>query len=171
MITSCPSCGNLEFDTTELCLCGYHDDKSYNFEDGNNGSNVAVKEKPKRRVVKNPVNSSEHRESDEIIIKEIDSWIFSYSEADRSIVLSTPTLQPFKLNFSLNDLEELLELIYQRTGEDKTLRKSCLSAEDLPALINTVNKMIEEKRSKISLKFDSDELDGILDLINLKLKG
>ncbi len=171
MTASCPSCGNLEFDPTELCLCGYHDDTSYNFEEGSTATITAVKEKTKKKVVKNPVSRNTQKDPDQIIVKEVDSWVFTFSEADRSIVLSTPALEPFQLKFSLNDLEELLELIYQQTGEDKTLRKSCLSTEDLPVIINTVNNMIEEKRAKTALTFGSDELDDIVNLINLKLKG
>ncbi len=118
----------------------------------------------------NPINSKNNKPVKESIIKEIDSWMFTFSESDKCICLSTPALQSFMLKFTLDDLEKLLEFMYQKTGKEKTTRKLRLSVEEVPDLIDKVHRMIEEKKSKITLNFDNDELEEIVDLINMKLK-
>ena len=67
-------------------------------------------------------------------------------------------------------MEEILEFVYRITGGQKTIRKLQLSVEALPDLIEEVNRLSEEKRSKVSIEFDQDELKGIAELINKKLK-
>jgi hypothetical protein len=71
---------------------------------------------------------------------------------------------------SLEDLEDLLEFLYQKTGSEKTTRKSGLVTTDIVGVIDKVDRIIEEKRSKVFLSFTSDELQEIVDLINLQLK-
>jgi hypothetical protein len=107
----------------------------------------------------------------EEVIKQIDSWLFTFSSADRCISIGTPALQSFRLKLSLEDLEDLLEFLYQKTGNEKTTRKSGLATTDIAGLIDKVDRMIEEKRSKVFLNFTSDELQEIVDFINLQLKA
>ena len=106
----------------------------------------------------------------EEVIKEIDSWLFRYSSVDNCIAIGTPALQSFKLKLSLKDLEDLLEVLYQRTGNERTTRKLSLAATDMAGVIDKVDRIIEEKRSKFFLKFSGDELQEIADFINLQLK-
>jgi hypothetical protein len=67
-------------------------------------------------------------------------------------------------------LEELLDFMYQKTGREKTTRKLRVSVKDTQDLIEKVNVMIEEKKSKIAVNFSNDELQKIVDLVNTKLK-
>jgi hypothetical protein len=66
-------------------------------------------------------------------------------------------------------MENLLEQIYQYRGEGKTLRKTSLSEEDIPELVHMISKKIDEKRSRISLNLNDNELNEIIDIINMKL--
>jgi hypothetical protein len=104
------------------------------------------------------------------VIKEIDSWVFSFSEQDRCICLSTPALQSFNLQLTVDDLEELLEVMYRKTGREKTLRKLRLPYEEISDVIEHVSRLIEEKRSKVILDFSDEELEEITGVINDKLK-
>jgi hypothetical protein len=106
----------------------------------------------------------------EEVIKEIDSWKFTFSGADNCVCLGTPALQSFRLKLAPQDLEDLLEFLYQKTGNEKTTRKCRLSTEEIAEVIDTVNRMIEEKRSKLALKLNGNELQAIADLINVKLQ-
>jgi hypothetical protein len=56
------------------------------------------------------------------------------------------------------------------TGQEKTTRKLSLSPEEINELLNKVYKMVEEKRSKMTLQFSEKELQGMSDMINKKLK-
>ncbi|HAM50412.1 MAG TPA: hypothetical protein DCP92_06845 [Nitrospiraceae bacterium] len=106
----------------------------------------------------------------EEVIKQIDSWLFTFSSADNSISIGTPALQSFRLKIALEDLEDLLEFLYQKTGKEKTTRKISLATTDIVGVIERVDRMIEEKRSKVFLNFTSDDLQDIADFINLQLK-
>jgi hypothetical protein len=121
-------------------------------------------------AAKKTVKSKKARDTGESVIHEIDSWRFTFSHDDNCICLGTPALQSFRLKLTTDMLEELLEFMYQKTGKEKTTRKLRLSPEEIPELIDTVSSMIEEKRSKIPVNFDSDELENIVELINIKLK-
>ncbi len=46
--------------------------------------------------------------NDEIIIKEIDAWIFSVSKLKKCMYLDTVDYHPIKLEFSRQDVQELL---------------------------------------------------------------
>jgi predicted nucleotide-binding protein (sugar kinase/HSP70/actin superfamily) len=74
------------------------------------------------------------------------------------------------LKISVGDLEDLLEFLYQKTGNEKTIRKINLSATDIIGVIDKVDRLIDEKKSKVSIKFTSEELQKITDFINLQLK-
>jgi hypothetical protein len=110
-------------------------------------------------------------DKEENIIKLVDAWQFTYSDEDNCISIGTPALQSFSLKLRIEDLEELLEFMYQKTGNKKTIKNLSLSVEDMPEFIQKVNSIIEEKKSKIPIEFASDELQDIADTINTKLKA
>jgi hypothetical protein len=165
MSSTCPSCGHQDFEPGKQCACGYHADESFFAK-----SFIKETEETKGKGLINPVNLKKGRLSKEHIIKEIDSWLFTFSQDDDCICLSTPALQSFRLKLTIYDLEELLEFMYHLTGKDKTMRKLLLSAEEIPELIDKIHTMIEEKKSKIPVTFAINELEEIVDLINIKLK-
>ena len=84
--------------------------------------------------------------------------------------MGTPALQAFRLRIGQEDLEDLLEHIYQYAGEGKTIRKLQVSTDTMPELVERVREKIEEKRRKIAVNFTEDELQEITDLINNRLK-
>ncbi len=170
MSSTCPSCGYQDFEPPKTCKCGYYADESFIIDSFIKESDGTDRVEIEGKVPENPINSKNNKPVKESIIKEIDSWMFTFSESDKCICLSTPALQSFMLKFTLDDLEKLLEFMYQKTGKEKTTRKLRLSVEEVPDLIDKVHRMIEEKKSKITLNFDNDELEEIVDLINMKLK-
>jgi len=161
----CPACGRQNDDLEKQCACGFQDGKSYISEFVKKGSN-AVKSKSLINIDK-PKNDEPAKN---ILIKEVDSWAFTFSQEENCINLGTPALKAFKLNLTLEDLEEVLEFVYRVMGKQKTIRKLQLSVETLPELIEVISRLSEEKRSKVSIKFDQDELEGIAELINKKLE-
>ncbi len=189
MSWKCPACGRQNYGTFKNCICSHYDDGSILVEQGlidnasiegeqfleiapnggnymplsqgeREGSNVKAPEKP----------DSKSNMPLEEVIKEIDAWRFAFSHVDHCICIGTPALQSFRLKLAAEDLEELLEFLYQKTGKEKTTRKLRLSTEEIIYVVDKVNRMIEEKRSKAALKFVTDELQEIADLINVKLK-
>ena len=164
ILPECPSCGRQEFDLEEQCECGFTDqsiiaelEKKYSHKTESKLNNNMGKLTPNKKTKKQ-------------IIKEIDSWAFTFSPEENCIHLSTPALKTFKLKIILEDLEELLEFVYRISDSKKTIRELQLSDEALHDLIKEINRLIEEKRSKISIEFDKGELQGISELINKKLK-
>jgi hypothetical protein len=107
---------------------------------------------------------------DEEVIKEIDSWTFTFSRRDGCISMGTPALQAFRLKISVEDLEDMLEVVYEKTDSEKTIRRLNLSAADIIGVIDKVDRLIDEKKSKISIKFTGDDLQEITDFINVQLK-
>jgi hypothetical protein len=163
----CPSCGHENFDPAKQCVCGYHADEAFTTGAAEK-KKISVRE-IRRKELKNLVKPKSENPVDDVVIKEVDSWAFSFSPADKCIYLGTPALQSFKLTLTLDDLEELLESVYQHTGEEKTIKKLRMSAEELPDLIEKVYKLIEDKRSKMNITFELHELQEIADLITTKL--
>jgi hypothetical protein len=159
----CPSCGRQDIELKKQCVCGFNADESFIEEPEKKGSD-AVKSKSLKNI-------DESKNNNKPVIKEIDSWTFSFSPVDDCIYLGTPALQSFSLKLTLNDLEELLEFMYHKTGQEKTTRKLRLSVEEINDLIDKVHTMIEEKRSELIVKFSDDELQKIAGLINTKLKA
>ncbi|UCD35079.1 MAG: hypothetical protein JSU90_12440 [Nitrospiraceae bacterium] len=161
----------MEFDPVRQCECGYHADDMVTSK---SIMNVLTKTEPgeaKESSSKRPRHSKSHAPDEDEVIREIDSWRFSYSEEDESICLGTPALKSFRLLLNADTLEELLEYLYARTGREKTLRRLELNEGDLADLVHTIQRITEEKRSKISLAFDSDELRKIEALVSLKLRA
>ncbi len=170
MASVCPSCGNLEFDPSRQCICGYHADEI--FLDRSSENKITGPNKNERGTITMRETAKKGKDSSPArqVIKEIDSWVFSYSGGDQCICLGTPALQSFNLMLSVDVLEELLEFMYSHAGSEKTLRKRYLPEDDIPDLVQLIHHLIEEKRSKIPITFDSNELKKITGLINDKLK-
>ncbi len=167
MIWTCPVCGIKHNETAKTCICGYHDDNYVITQPKETDMMDALK---KFKVLEKSITLRSDLPSEELVIKELDSWIFIFSQSDQCICLSTPALKSFRLKITIKDLEELLEFMYQKTGQEKTMRKLQLSQEEIPDLIDRIDRKIEEKKSQVRLQFNSDDLQEIADLINMKLK-
>jgi len=191
MSWKCPSCGCQNQETYNNCACGYSGNGSIlikqelkDYQRVSEGSEQyfdipsdcisdqtpSLQAPPKSH----DVQASESHDSpssmpDEEVIKEIDSWLFTFSRRDSCISIGTPALQSFRLKISIGDLEDLLEFLYQKTGNEKTIRKINLSAADIIGVIDKVDRLIDEKKSKVSINFTSEELEKITDFINLQL--
>ena len=167
---ACPSCGHSNYNPESQCSCGYQDDESFTgdtfIEKSEKRENRLANEKSLHHVAK----PQKGKPAKEIVIKEIDSWIISFSPADDSISLGTPALQSFRLKLRLQDIEELLDVLYHMTGQEKTTRKLSLSSVEINELLKKVYVMIEEKKSKMAIKFSEDELQGMAEMINTKLQ-
>jgi hypothetical protein len=161
----CPSCGHLDFDPEKQCMCGFHADESF-ITEHNKKDIDSLKSKSLKTIDKQKNN----KHTEKLVIKEIDKWTFSFSPVDDCIYLGTPALQSFRLKLTLNDLEELLELMYHKTGQEKTTRKLELSGKEINEWVDKVHTMIEDKKSKIIVNFSEEEIQKIAGLINTKLK-
>ena len=171
MPLSCPSCGHHDFDPESQCECGYQEIEPTLIDPEVTASQDKYYEKIKEKTLTTLVKSRKNDSAESPVIKEMDSWIFTFSQEENCIFLGTPALQSFSLKLTVNDLEELLELIYQKTGSGKTVRKLELTANETRSIIDTVYRMIEEKKSKISIKLENQEMQEIADLINVTLKA
>jgi hypothetical protein len=167
--TTCPSCGSRDYIDEMTCVCGYHSDDSFSETIASISAGLS-NERIKGKVLKKLARTDSSRYGDEILIKEIDSWTFTYSEKEKNISIGTPALQSFRLRIELEDLENILEHIYKCSGEGKTLRKLQLNADEMPEVIDRISKTIEEKRRKIAVKFSDNEIQEIMELINSRLK-
>ncbi len=168
MISTCPSCSSRDYIENKTCVCGYHSDDfspDNQIHSSDNPSNNEIMGK----VLKKLGRSVNSKSSDQILIKEIDAWSFTYSADENCICISTPALQSFRLKLGVDDMEDLLEKVYQYKGEDKTLRKTTLSENDIPELVDIVSNKIEEKRARTAVIFSENELHEIVDVINTKL--
>jgi hypothetical protein len=167
---TCPSCGNDHFDPETQCICGYSADEHFMTQALTNKNRSLDMDKIKTKAPAHPVDLKKAVTSKKNVIKEVDSWVFSFSEQERCICLSTPALQSFRLNLTVDDLEELLEVMYRKTGREMTTRKLRLPYEEISDVIEHVTRLIEEKKSKVILDFSDEELEGISGMINDKLK-
>ena len=102
-LSQCPSCGRQDIDLEKQCECGFSDK-----------SIIAELEKPtrdsgKRKSIKNIDEPVKNNVNKKLLIKEINSWEFTFSQEENCINLSTPALNAFQLKITLEDLEEMLE--------------------------------------------------------------
>jgi len=171
MLITCPSCGRKDFDPQKQCICGYRADNNYITEVFLDEITTKYNIEPDNKETITMVKPNQDMDNEENIIKVIDAWKFVFSDEDNCISIGTPALQSFSLKLTIEDLEELLEFMYQKTGNKKTIKNLSLSVEDMPEFIQKVNSIIEEKKSKIPIEFASDELQDIADTINTKLKA
>jgi len=127
------------------------------------------KPKPKTPAQK-PGAQTLSASADEILIKEVNAWRYVYSMADESIHLTTPALPGFRITLSATDLEELLEIIFEYTGAGKTFRSIEFPKDAVREIVEQIGGLIEERRSKIRVKLNPEDLDKLGELINGKLK-
>lgn len=192
MSWKCPSCGRENHDPFINCECGQSSkggvlvkqelkdyqhtsegaEQSVDIPSGRTNDQTQSLQRPSEShdvQLKDNNDAFSYRYDDEAI-KEIDSWLFTFSRRDGCISIGTPALQSFRLKISVEDLEDMLESLYQKTGNEKTIRRLNLSAADIIGVIDKVDRLIDEKKSKVSIKFTSDELQEITDFINVQLK-
>jgi len=192
MSWKCPSCGRENHDPFINCECGQSSkggvlvkqelkdyqhtsegaEQSVDIPSGRTNDQTQSLQRPSEShdvQIKDNNDSFSYLYDDEVI-KEIDSWLFTFSRRDGCISIGTPALQSFRLKISVQDLEDMLESLYQKTGNEKTIRRLNLSATDIIGVIDKVDRLIDEKKSKVSIKFTSDELEEITDFINVQLK-
>jgi hypothetical protein len=196
MSWKCPSCGHQNYETSNYCVCGCKNDDislvkhgPMSFQDVSEDIIRCLEcldVRPDSMSDPNPplqgplgtqeshpperpdsMGSMPHEE----LIKEIDSWLFTFSRIDGCISISTPALQSFRLKVTVEDLEDLLEFLYRKTGSEKTIRKIGLEPTDIVEIIDRVDRMIEEKKSKVPLNFTNDELQEIVDIVNMQIKA
>jgi len=192
MSWKCPSCGRENHDPFINCECGQSSkggvlvkEELKDYQHTSEGAEQSVdipsgRKNDQTQSLQSPSESHDvqlkdnndafsYRYDDEAI-KEIDSWLFTFSRRDGCISIGTPALQSFRLKISVEDLEDMLGFLYQKTGNEKTIRRLNLSAADIIGVIDKVDRLIDEKKSKVSIKFTSDELQEITDFINVQLK-
>lgn len=193
MAWKCPSCGCQNYATFKNCICGYIRNDDFLVKHGPMSSqdvsedgvqcpdippncisdhNLSLQE-PLGTQELHPLGRPDSMSSmpHEELIKEIGSWLFTFSSVDGCISISTPALQSFRLKVTVEDLEDLLEFLYHKTGGKKTIRKIGLEPIDIAEMVDRVDRMIEEKKSKVCLKFTNDELQEIADIVNMQLKA
>jgi hypothetical protein len=193
MYWKCPSCGHQNYETFNSCICGHkNDDVSLVKHEPMSSQNVSedgvqCPDIPSNCIsdhnpsLQEPLGTQESHPPErpdsmsslphEELIKEIDSWLFTFSRIDGCISISTPALQSFRLKVTVEDLEDLLEFLYRKTGSEKTIRKIGLESTDIVEIIDRVDRMIEEKKSKVPLNFTNDELQEIVDIVNMQIKA
>jgi hypothetical protein len=191
MSWKCPSCGRQNYETFNNCACGYSSnggvlikqalkdyprvsergEECFDIPSESSDETPSLQRPPESQDLQVPIKPDSTSSMPlEEVIKEIDSWLFTFSHADNCISIGTPALRSFRLKISIDDLEELLEFLYKRTGNERTMRKISLATTDIVGVIDKVDRLIEEKKSKVSIKFTSEELQEIADFINLQLK-
>jgi hypothetical protein len=192
MSWQCPSCGSQNYATLNNCVCGHrsdnvtlvkHEAKSFHdiSEDRvqypdipsncKSDPNPSLQEPPGTQEL-HPIGRPDSMSNmlHEEVIKEIGSWLFTFSSVDGCISIGTPALQSFRLKLTLEDLEDLLEFLYHKTDSEKTIRKIRLEPTDIVEIVDRVDRMIEEKKSKICLHFTHVELQEIADIVNMQLR-
>lgn len=194
MSWECPLCGFQNDDTSPNCQCGFIADESVRNQfiepsssnmllesewtakepdsdiDAHTSFHQPISKNMKIEVPDEPFASKQSMPPDEIFVKEIDSWKVTFSEHGKCIYLSTPALQSFKMKLTIEDLQELLDFIYEKSGVNRTTRKRWISGNEISELVEMIEKMIDLKKSKFKITFSASELQVIADLINKELK-
>lgn len=189
----CPECGYVNAEDVAVCTCGF--DQSvflssntveaeladeieidiHSIDDAPSAGNTshAVRSAPssaKQAVAeKSGSRRSSFHPSDLVTVKEVGSWRFSLSQSDGRISISTAALEPFRLDLSVGDLEDILEAVYKLTNNRKTLRRLELMDKDVLELVEFIGEMIDDKRSKIRPSFSHEDVGVISSLLNGKL--
>jgi hypothetical protein len=107
--------------------------------------------------------------SDRITVKEIGTWKFSFSPSEGRISIGTAALEPFRLDLTVEDFEEILESVYEVTGTRKTFHSLEIMDKDVLELIEFIGEMIDAKRSKTKPSFSPEDVGAITALVNSKL--
>lgn len=190
---TCPECGFMNAEDTVVCTCGFDQSVFLSPDSDEEGLEEAIQiskdpldaalsvrnilsstrsapSSERKAVAEKPrtMKSSFHP-SDRITLKEVGSWSFSFSPSENKISVGTAALDPFRLDFSVEDIEEILEAVYEMTGKRKTLRTLELVDGDVQELVDFIGEMIDSKRSKIRPSFSPEDISVIAALINGKL--
>ena len=129
-----------------------------------------ISEQPKNKNKEKDVEKEQNESGDEFFFKEIDSWKISFSGKDQCVYLGTPALQSFRLKLTMEDLKGLLDFISEKANIEIAAKTKLISGKEIAELVEMLEQMIEVKKAKFKLKFANDELQGIADIINKKLK-
>lgn len=188
----CPECGLMNAGEDTTCSCGFDQavflssgpaaaEPENGGRLGNNpfeetisvqdiAGGVTVKSSGKKTVAEPPrTKRSSFHPSDQITLKEIGTWRFSLSPSEKKISIGTAALEPFRLDLTVEDMENILEAVYEVTGTRKTLRSLELMDKDILELIEFIVEMTDAKRSKIRPSFSPEDMGAIAALVNGKL--
>jgi len=189
----CPLCGYQNEGTTMRCMCGFIADENIldqsvkpevDIFDGKEHVAEQIIEMPlssfdeETEVPDQPQNNKEgkdmekkHSESDEeFFFKEIDSWKISFSNKDQCVYLGTPALQSFRLKLTMEDVKGLLDFISEKADIEIAAKTKFVSGKELAEFVEMLERMIDVKKAKFKIKFTDDELQGLADIINKRLK-
>lgn len=195
---TCPECGSMNTGDLYVCKCGF-DQASYlvsapleaelaedaeiddylfdaAFSPGNASSSggpvpSATKKAvaAKREIKLSSSDSSDSDSSDRVTVKEVGPWRFSFSPSDGRISIGTAALEPFRLDVTVQDIEDILESVYKMTGKRKTLRSLELMDKDVAELLEYVSEIVDAKRSKVRTSFSQEDVGAITALVNSRL--
>jgi hypothetical protein len=129
-----------------------------------------VSELPKNNNEGKNMEKKQNESGDEFFFKEIDSWTISLSTKEQCVYFATPALQSFRLKLPVEDLKELFDFISQKAHIEMGAKAKLISGKEIAELVEMLEQMIEVKKAKFKIKFTNDELQGIADIINKKLK-
>lgn len=132
---------------------------------------IPEKPAPEKPAETKPEITKSEISPDEVFIKEIDSWKFSFSPKDKCIYAGTPALHPFRLKLTFDDLQGLLDVLYEKMDIKKPVQKQELSGVQVLELLKVIEKIIEEKRAKTKISFSTAELQAIAEEINNKFNS
>lgn len=194
----CPACGFTNDEAVLVCTCGFQaenlEERLVELDESASGTQEEEtvqspldiipetpqkEEKPKSIKVKvpekpatvKPAETKPDISPDEVFIKEIDSWKFSFSSKDKCIYAGTPALHPFRLKLTFDDLQGLLDVLYEKMNIKKPLQKQELSGVQVLELLKVIEKIIDEKRAKTKITFSTAELQAIAEEINNKFNS
>jgi len=193
MFWICPLCGYQNEGTTMRCMCGFMADESILKQSPEAEADIfGGKEESIDQIVEMPLSSfneetdvseqpqnnkegkdmgkKQNESEDEFFFKEIDSWKISFSGKDQCVYFGTPALQSFRLKLTMEDVKGLLDFISEKANIEIAAKAKLISGKEIAELVEMLEQIIEVKKEKFKIKFSDDELQGIAEIINKKLK-
>jgi hypothetical protein len=193
MFWICPLCGYQNEGTTMRCMCGFIADESLLKQSPEEEADIFggqeeitdqiiemplssfneetdVSEQPQNNKEGKDMGKKQNESDDEFFFKEIDSWKISFSGKDQCVYFGTPALQSFRLKLTMEDVKGLLDFISENANIEIAAKTKLISGKEIADLVEMLEQMIEVKKAKFKIKFANDELQGIADIINKKLK-
>ena len=197
MFWICPLCGYQNEGTTMRCMCGFIADESvlkqspeseadiFGGQEESTDQNTDqiiemplsnfneeedVSEQPQNNKEGKDMEKKQNESDDEFFFKEIDSWKISFSGKDQCVYFGTPALQSFRLKLTMDDIRGLLDFISEKADIEIAAKTKLISGKEIADLVEMLGQMIDVKKAKFKIKFADDELQGIADIINKKLK-
>jgi hypothetical protein len=129
-----------------------------------------VSEQPQNNKEGKDMAKKRSESDEELFFKEIDSWRITFSNKDECVYLGTPALQSFRLKLTMEDVKGLFDFISEKANIEIAAKTKLVSGKEIAELVEMLEKIIEVKKAKFKIKFADDELQGIADIINKKLK-